>query len=323
MSRSAVVMVVAGAILLGVLAVVGLHYWPSLSVKGTVFKAVVLGLGLYGALLSTVMIRRIADPSLPVPILAWIVAVVWFIFGAIAVANRRHKDRELHGFDPRENKSETSSSFGKQGTGRGWAIFLTLVGLAMYATGLGLAWHTSRILEAPIETKPTVANGSAQPSDPKSVTPALPPDIVDQRNLAAAIAVAKPKLTDTRDAPSEGTKLLLRWAAARMRWADVAVAKNETSLEQVEKDPMPQVGKRLCIVGPLAKIEKQTVDGIEIHVARIAIANGDAIEIYAIGSTGTLVKRKPAKFCGVVTGRYDAGGPPATFAVGMFDTAKK
>jgi hypothetical protein len=78
----------------------------------------------------------------------------------------------------------------------------------------------------------------------------------------------------------------------------------------------------MCVAGPLAKIEKQTVDGIELHVARIAVPNGDAIEMYVVGKTGTLVKRKPAKFCGVVTGRYDGGGPPATFAVGMFDTAK-
>jgi len=317
-------MVVVGAILLGVLAVVGLHYWPSLSLRGWVFKAIVLGLGLYGALLSAVMIRRIGDPSLPVPILAWIVAVVWVVFGAIADANRRQKDREFHGFDPHEDKRETSSSFGKQGTGRGWAILLTLVGLGMYGGGIALAWHTSRILEAPIATTaPGVADGSAKPSDARPVTPALPPDIVDQRNLAAAIAVAKPKLTDTRDAPSEGAKLLLRWAAARMKWADVALAKNETSLALVEKDPGPQIGKRLCVAGPLAKIEKQTIDGIELHLARITVANGDAIEMYVIGSTGTLVKRKPAKFCGVVTGRYDGGGAPATFAVGMFDTAKK
>jgi hypothetical protein len=320
MSRSAVGMVVAGAILLGVFAVIGLHYWPSLSVKGWVVKAIVLGLGVYGALLSAVMIRRIGDPSLPMPILAWIIAGVWFLFSAMATANRRQKDVEFFGFDPRENKPQRSSSFGKQGTGRAWAILLTLVGLAMYGGGIALAWDTSRIVEAPIAPKPKVAEESA--SDSRTATPMLPPDIVDQKDVRAAIAIALPKLTDTRDAPSEGAKLLLRWAAARMKWADVAVAKNETSLELVEKDPGTQIGKRLCVAGRLAKIEKQTVDGIELHVARIALANGDAIEMYAVGKTGTLVKRKQAKFCGVVTGRYDGGGPPATFAVGMFDTAK-
>jgi hypothetical protein len=317
MSRSAIVMVVAGAILLGVLAVVTQHYWPVLALQSTLFKLIVIGIGVYGALLTAVMIRRIAEPSLPMPILAWVVAIVWFVVGLIGAAKTDPDDRrhELHRTEP-----ETSSSFGKQGTGMGWAIFLTIVGLGMYAAGLGLTyWKGKHTLEAPPPT--TAQTKPAAPSTPEP-KPAAPATIFDQPTLAKAVDFARAELTDTRDAPSQGAKLLAKYIAVKSKWAELAVAKNETSLEVVEKNPMAQLGKRVCVSGALAKLEAQNLDGLELHVGRINIANGDGIEMYAVGKTGTLARRKPAKFCGVVTGRYDGGGAPATFAVGMFDTNK-
>jgi hypothetical protein len=105
----------------------------------------------------------------------------------------------------------------------------------------------------------------------------------------------------------------------KLTWADVVIAKNETSLALAEKDPPGAWGKRLCASGTLARIEKQTIDSEVLHSARLVTKSGDAIEVYAVGSTGDLVKRKPARFCGVVTGRLDVAGKPATFAVGMFE----
>lgn len=321
MSRSAIVMVVAGAILLGVLAVVAQHYWVPLDARGPVFKFLVLGAGVYGALLAAVMIRRIAEPSLPMPILAWIVAIVWFVIGLIGAATRKddHHHHSLHDHDPAK-----SSSFGKNGTGMGWAIFLTLLGLGMYAAGIGFTyWSSKHLLEAPATTAPsTTAVVAPEPAPTAKPGSAKPQTIFDQPNLAAAIAFARSQLTDTRDAPSPGAKQLAAYIAVKSSWADLAVAKNETSLEVVERDSAKQIGKRLCVSGALAKIEAQKLDGIDLHSARINLANGDAIEMFAVGKIGTLARRKPAKFCGVVTGRFDGGGAPATFAVGMFDTNK-
>ncbi len=327
MSRSAIVMVVAGAILLGVAAVVFQHYWPVLALKSTLTKLILLGLAGYGALLTAVMIRRIAEPSLPMPILAWGVAIAWFVFGIIATFkgsaedNEHRRDRYLNSTEPAK-----SSTFGKHGTGMGWAIFLTLVGLGMYGVGVGMTyWMGRQTLEAPIVAK--TPPGSKQPGLPAGMRPpgeAAKPvmnSVVDASDLKSAIAYASKSMTADSE-PGEGSKQLAHWLAARGKWADVAVAKNETSIELVEKDAVAQRGKRLCIAGTLLRIEKQTHDGVELHEARLITAQRDQVELYAVGKTGNLVKRRPAKFCGVITGAEREGRAIVAFAVGMFDTNK-
>ena len=72
----------------------------------------------------------------------------------------------------------------------------------------------------------------------------------------------------------------------------------------------------------LERIAKQSLDGVEVHEARLVTAQKDAVELYAVGKTGNLVKRKPAKFCGVITGAEREGRAIVAFAVGMFDTNK-
>lgn len=308
-------MVVAGAILLGVAAFVFMHYWPVLALKSGLTKAIVIGLAGYGALLTAVMIRRIADPSLPMPILAWVVAFAYFIFSMFQPKTDDEKLHEhMHASDV-----EKSSSFGKQGTGMGWAIFLTLVGLGMYGAGIGITHYMARkTLEAPAIDKP--APPAKQPEQTKPATKPVVTDVTDTGDLKSAIAYASKSLTDSE--PSEGSKQLAKWLAKRGTWADVSVAKNETSVDLVEKDAAKQRGLRLCIAGTLERIEKQTIEGTEVYAARLITAQKDPVELYAVGKTGTLVKRNPAKFCGVVTGGLREGRATVTFAVGMFDTNK-
>ncbi len=322
MSRSLVVMVVAGAILLGVLAFVFQHYWPVLALESTLMKAILIGLGVYGALLAAVMIRRIADPTLPMPILAWVVAGAWFIFGLIAHAHHHSKDENRDHHHHHDTDPAKSSSFGKAGTGMAWAIFLTLVGLAMYAAGVGITHYIAKHrLEAPLAAPSTTKPAIETPAADQRATIPVPSDVTDVSDLPSAITYASKRMTADAE-PSEGAKQLARWMAKRGKWGDVSVAKNETSVDLVEKDAARQRGLRLCIAGTLERIEKQTFEGTEVHSARLITAQKDAVELYAVGKTGALVKRKPAKFCGVVTGGMREGRVTVTFAVGMFDTNK-
>ena len=332
MSRSVVVMLVAGAILLGVLAFVFKHYWPAIAVEPTKTKVLIFTLGGYGALLAAVMIRRIVEPSLDMPILAWLIAGVWMIYRAF---HKTPEERRIEEENDRMNRTpdpEQSSSFGNNGTGIWWAIGLTVVGLGMYAAGITGAW----LLNEKQKPSSATAKPKAEPAPP---APAPPPtkttvdvktsevnrpssdDITDLPNLPAAVAVTTRQTTADSE-PSDGSKRLARWLAKKGTWADVSVAKSETSIELVEKDAASQRGKRLCLAGTLERIEKQTFEGVEVHEARVITAQKDAVEVYAVGRTGALVKRKPAKFCGVVTGAQRDGKAIVTFAVGMFDTNK-
>ncbi len=327
-------MLIAGAILLGVLAFVFKHYWPAIAVEPTKIKVLLFTLGGYGALLATVMIRRIVEPKLDMPILAWLIAGLWMIYRAF---HKTSEERRIEAENDRMNRTPDpaeTSTFGDNGTGLGWAIGLTLIGLGMYAAGIGGAWFVNEKLvhAGPVEkVKPKAA-----PEPPKKPAPSTtstvdikttevirpaPGDITDLNGLPTAVAVAARKMTADSE-PSEGTKLLARWMAKKGKWADVSVTKSETSIELVEKDATAQRGKKLCIAGTLERIEKQTVDGVELHEARVVTAQKDAVEVYAVGRTGALVKRKPAKFCGVVTGAQRDGKAIVTFAVGMFDTNK-
>jgi len=180
-------------------------------------------------------------------------------------------------------------------------------------------YFAAEALAAPILSTARVASKPATPPPAAPHASAAPTDILDANSLTAAIAFAVPRMTDDRSAPNAGAMLLARYGAVKLTWADVAIAKNETSLELVEKHPPKAWGKRICASGTVQRIEKQTIDGADLHSVRLVTKTGDAIELFAVGSTGNLVKRKPARFCGVVTGRLVVAGKPATFAVGMFE----
>jgi len=310
MSRSAVVGLIAGAVLVVGLIVAGVIYGDVLVTRSHAEQGIAVGLGVYGAGLAAVSIRRLVDPRLSVPVLAWIVLVVFYIIRAFDREKRRQREGRLF-------LDDDHKSFGPDGDhmGRGWAILMTLVALALYASGIAVARYFAA---QPPPTITAPARLAVPAEAPSPAAPAAPTDIVEVASLPAAIAFALPHMTDDRSAPNAAAKLLARYGAAKLTWADVTISKNETSLELVEKDPPKAWGKRLCANGTLARIEKQTVDGTELHSARLVTKSGDAIELFAVGSTGNLVKRKPARFCGVVTGRLDVAGKPATFAVGMF-----
>lgn len=161
-------------------------------------------------------------------------------------------------------------------------------------------------------------------------TPAPEPepefDIRVIKAMDVALKVVLPQMEDSADEHSPGTVLFAVWAADNMRWTDVAVAKNETSAALVLKDSDEARGKRLCARGRIIEIAKEdTGEGHgRIYSGGMWDANANVIRFFAVGSTGELVSRSNARFCGVVAGRYSyensGGGSTHGIAmVGMFD----
>jgi hypothetical protein len=339
MSRSAIVSLVVGLLMLGALAIVESHYWPGFSLRSGLAIGLVLTLAIYGALLTAASFRRCIDPWLPTPVFAWILVGIWWIFDFITSLWMTASADVVIVEEVIVYDSGGSGVYDDDSMGIGWAIFSTLFGIGMYVTGIWLthflAIHhmphhfepSHKVVKKHHEPQPEPPRPeSPRPESPKPTKPSAPTakpsgNIDDAKDLAAAIAITKPSMTDERNEPSVGSRDLARYAAKKLHWKDVAVATNETSLALAEKDPPKALGKRLCESGTLERIEKQGLWGVELHNARMVTKSGDALEMLVAGPTGTLVKRNQTRFCGVITGRLDKG-KPATLAVGMFETAK-
>jgi hypothetical protein len=164
-----------------------------------------------------------------------------------------------------------------------------------------------------LTTVPTVAPVATE-------TPA--DKIAKMTTLREVIEFAKPFMSDEVSKPSVGTVALSIWGVKRMKFSDVVVVTDETSYARVQKDPDSERGKRLCITGKLVEITVSKTDFGKVFEG--LLYNGNLWRFAAMGSTGDLVEMKPARFCGVVIGKYDysnsAGGTGhAVQVVGMFD----
>ncbi len=136
--------------------------------------------------------------------------------------------------------------------------------------------------------------------------------------------IAGPEMADTTDELGTGALLLTAWSSTRMRWADVSVAKSETSFALVHKDSDAARGKRMCVRGSLIQISKESVGSSAVFIGLLMSGYTDLVHFVAVGGTGELVERSRTRLCGVVTGTYDyansgGGTGHAINVVGMFD----
>ncbi len=152
---------------------------------------------------------------------------------------------------------------------------------------------------APVEVAPTAM---PTPAPPPPSAP-IEAQVAAAPSFSAAIALAKNDASGT---------LLARYP--KLTWAEVD-GPAETSIGHVQKDAEAERGKRMCTEGVIEKIERTDVDRRKVFVGRLRQADGDVVAFTALGTTGDLVKRSSAKFCGAVTG---ANGDDVAL-VGLFD----
>ena len=171
----------------------------------------------------------------------------------------------------------------------------------------------------------TVVASSPPPS--ASATPTSSPfDIVDaQPTFTGAMGYATLLMKDERNDISTGTVWAALWMLKHGKWNDIAPAKDETTFARVQKDSDAERGKRLCVAGRVIQITtKKAGEAGKYYAGLLTSANGNIFNFLAVGSSGDIVERSAARFCGVVTERYDysnsgGGTGHAVTVVGMFD----
>jgi hypothetical protein len=148
---------------------------------------------------------------------------------------------------------------------------------------------------------------------------------MSKTSLTDAIDFLKPQMGDAVNDINGGAVLLASWGAKKMTWADVAVAKNETSAALVHKDSDAARGKRMCVRGEIIEIAKDSsLQDAVVFRGLLVTGYSNLTSFVAVGGTGELVARSRARFCGVVIGRFDyansgGGTSHAISLVGMFD----
>jgi hypothetical protein len=195
------------------------------------------------------------------------------------------------------------------------------VALILVLSGIGLV--TPALAEedprGPLE-EPDAARMSPNPA-PVGDTVAR---LTKVTGMGQAVALCKPYMKDTVDAPSEGSLALGIWAAKHMKWANVSVARNETFFALAMKDSEEARGKRMCVSGTVAQITVERTEFGKFNTGLLVSPERDIYSFINVGSSGELVSNSPARMCGVITGRYQyanaVGGTSfALSIVGMFD----
>jgi len=197
---------------------------------------------------------------------------------------------------------------------------LIAAGVAV-ALGLG-GWGIARAL-GPASTVTATALPTPEPT--RTTEAPTPIElIVTKKTMADALVIASPLMIDRPNDSSVGTALFAVWSMHNLHWRDVAVRQDETSFARVQKDVDAERMKRLCVSGSIVQIDTQKTQLGPIYMG---LMMNDAVNLFhfnAVHSTGDLVQQSPARFCGVVTGKYDyensAGGTGhAIDMVGIFD----
>ncbi len=141
-------------------------------------------------------------------------------------------------------------------------------------------------------------------------------------DFETAVRVAREWMAATVSEENDGTLLLAAWASQHLCWTDVDVP-NETSFEEVWRDPDTAFGKRMGHVVTLIQSGPADVEGHRV-TAGLVEAGDETLSFFAVGDASALLVADAARFCGVVTGTYEyrgSNGTPqrAVTVVGMFD----
>lgn len=171
--------------------------------------------------------------------------------------------------------------------------------------------------------QPEETHAKVAPVPPKPKPPTLAEKIAAAKDLPAALRLCKPTFADARDKLDPGAAVFALWCARHLKWSDMA-SLPKTHFGLVMKDSQPERGKRMCVRGSIMEIAVNRSAGVPIYEGEVMSPAANIYAFEAVGSTGNLVQHSPARFCGIVTGRYDygnsAGGVThAVRMVGMFD----
>jgi hypothetical protein len=196
---------------------------------------------------------------------------------------------------------------------------------------LACSSEPDRVRPAPA---PSEATGTApsQPAAPAAVATTPPQEsrlerILKIESFEDALAALKPLMKDDYNSVSDGSTMLMIWAAknpiafrrnfqnvVKDRWASMLSA--QTSASRIKKDPVGERGKRICAWGHVVSIHYQRTDVGNINSGQLLTSVGDVFDYVAIEADPAfekeIVERTRVKLCGVFTELNDypnsAGG---------------
>jgi hypothetical protein len=148
--------------------------------------------------------------------------------------------------------------------------------------------------------------------------------ILEARTASVAFGVARSSMNDEPNKISDGAFLFAIWGAQKGHWIDFAPKQDETSVGKVMKDTDAERGKRYCASGSVVEIKTEKGDGWKLDEGLLMDDSVRLFHFVSVGSSGSLVAQSPARFCGMVSGRFDysnsgGGTGHAVELVGMFD----
>lgn len=205
---------------------------------------------------------------------------------------------------------------------------LTAFGIVcLVGTAVGVVLTLRADREANVERVAKMAaeaqRARERPDPPREQIPdALRPS---SKSMTAREAVEKfNPATRTNDTVDAGLFSFISWAGRNMRWDDAFSSPAETSLQQFEKDPDAERGKRVCQPGTVIRIEKEMVAGAPIFSGELVRDDGRFVSFVAVRDTGPIVTGSAAKFCGVALAVHvytmlQGGQTRSLRMVGMFD----
>lgn len=180
----------------------------------------------------------------------------------------------------------------------------------------GCSKHEYR--ETPVDIGPIPAI-SLQPSPAPAPTPAQ--RLGTAKTLPEAVAIAAPLFADQLDTTDPAGLVFALWWSAHL---DAPGKLPITKRSLVLKDPQAERGKWMCTMGSITEIQVDRSAGPALYIGGIIDSSMAVTRFVAVGSTGELVEKSSATFCGVVVGRYDysnvsGGQTRSIMLVGMFD----
>jgi hypothetical protein len=188
----------------------------------------------------------------------------------------------------------------------------------MLAVGL-VAIFASGCSSEKKETGP-VTKQNWKPEPPKE--PTLGEKLIAIDDIAEAIKLAKPMMSDTTNDTSPGALAFSVWAAKKMKWDDLK-GLPMTKYKLIMKDPDEERGKKICAKGRIIEIHAEKTAVGKIYSGGLMRGYSQIYRWIAVGSTGELVANSYGTICGVVIGRQSysnsmGGTAHAVFLVGMF-----
>lgn len=208
-------------------------------------------------------------------------------------------------------------------------VFYGMTATVVLLVAIGIVMGVSR--KRDVSSKPPTPStlGSSWYTEPRKL-PDIDPvgdmmrALMAEPTFARAVQRTRPLMADRTNTASEGATLLALWALAHPpTWADVAPARDETSVGMVRKDSDGERGKRLCAPGQILKIKVERLRDGSVASGSLLTDGETLVHFFALRDTGALVEDSRARFCGVVTGNFtfsnEQGTADGIQVVGMFD----